>query len=142
MGYFIEITEAKCSIPLSKADAALTEMKRLNEPEFNSQKNGGSYGPNGKSKFWYSWMPESFDDFNTLDKFLEALGFDLKLDGASIHVVGYNNKIGQELLFMKALAPFVDVGSFINWQGEDGELWRWEFDGESVVERSAEIHWR
>jgi len=143
MGYFVSTSEIDVKIPLAKADAALIEMKRINGPEFDRLKRGGSWGPSGKSSVWHSWMPESFDEFTSIVEFLECVGFSgTKIVDDFIVFGNYDNKTGNEDVFLHFLAPFIVAGSYINWRGEDGEMWRQEFDGNAVKTLEAEIHWR
>lgn len=48
-------------------------------------------------------------------------------------------KLGDDLILFQALAPVVDAGSFIVMHGEDGDCWRWYFDGATCVEQNAQI---
>jgi hypothetical protein len=50
------------------------------------------------------------------------------MDG-SLSLVHYDSKVGQEDLFLEAIAPFATPGSYIEWKGEDGFRWRDEVDG-------------
>jgi hypothetical protein len=50
-------------------------------------------------------------------------------------------KIGDEAALFGAIAPFVEPGSFIEMQGEDGTIWRWIFDGKTCEEKTATISW-
>ena len=46
---------------------------------------------------------------------------------------------GTETAMFDSIAPFVEPGSYIEMQGEDGEVWRWVFDGVNCIEKNAEI---
>ena len=48
----------------------------------------------------------------------------------SLYFIG--EKAGDERVLFNALAPFVQPSSFIHFRGEDGECWRWVFDGAKV----------
>jgi hypothetical protein len=41
-----------------------------------------------------------------------------------VRLDSYDNKSGQEELFLAAVAPFVRPGSFVEWVGEDSTMWR------------------
>ena len=41
----------------------------------------------------------------------------------------------------RLLAPFVEPGSYIEMSGEQGERWRWLFDGVTVKEETASLRW-
>lgn len=38
-------------------------------------------------------------------------------------------KIGDEDIMLRAIAPFVEAGSWVDMAGEDAYRWRWSFDG-------------
>jgi hypothetical protein len=50
-------------------------------------------------------------------------------------------KLGDEIELFKAIAPFVEKGSYIEMSGEDSCLWRWVFDGKTCKEVYAKISW-
>lgn len=68
-----------------------------------------------------------------LDEMLKAMGFELLDDEGSIVVDNYPDaKSGDEAEIFELLSPFIDAGGHFEWHGEDGEHWRWEFDGEAM----------
>ena len=48
-------------------------------------------------------------------------------------------KLGNDDIIFKTLAPYVEPNSYIQMQGEDGYIWRWVFDGKTVVEKAGRI---
>ena len=42
-------------------------------------------------------------------------------------------KDGDEEIFFKALAPYVETGSYLCFKGEDGDTWKWSFSDGSVT---------
>tara|TARA_R100000664_G_C2741161_1_gene129613 strand:- start:737 stop:1132 length:396 start_codon:yes stop_codon:yes gene_type:complete len=69
----------------------------------------------------------------TLEEALKAWRWEAVADKQGninyLHFMG--EKYGEDPLLLKAIAPFVEDGSFIEMQGEDGERWLWRFsDGE------------
>jgi hypothetical protein len=50
-------------------------------------------------------------------------------------------KSGDDMVFFKAIAPYVRDGSYIEMQGEDGHLWRWKFNNGKVSESHSRIVW-
>ena len=44
-----------------------------------------------------------------------------------LHFMG--EKYGEDPMLLKAIAPFMEDGAFIEMQGEDGERWMWKFSG-------------
>lgn len=123
---------------LSQAYKALCDLNEKDE-----LKRGGRYGgPDGSESprpaglnyhpaRWFSWMdanyPETCPDAYAV---LRQVGFhltELSQPGMSEDYIRleleYDEKTGQEELFMEALAPYVLTGE-IYWDGEDGAKWR------------------
>lgn len=136
MGYYVNITDADWCIPTEQQDAAYEAVCALNNR--NDLKRGGVYPrPEGLEQtttptpdLWFSWMdwnyPETCADLSAV---LEQVGYDLSVDeDDSLVIRGYNNKSGQEDLFLAALAPFAQArhadDAYVNWQGEEGEMWQ------------------
>jgi len=67
------------------------------------------------------WDP-SFDENGNID---------------NIQFIGKN--LGQEEQLFQALAPYVKKDSYIELSGEEGEIWRYEFDGNKMEENFAEL---
>jgi len=47
---------------------------------------------------------------------------------------------GSEEAMFQSIAPFVEADSYIEMQGEAGEIWRWVFDGTTCVEKVANLN--
>jgi hypothetical protein len=79
----------------------------------------------------------------TLFHALEDWGWDADVDanGDIIDICFLGEKLGDEIKLFKALAPFVEADSYIEMQGEDGDLWRWVFDGKAMVEKKPSTVW-
>lgn len=72
-----------------------------------------------------------------LEEWLWAPEYDA--DGNIIDLIFQGEKAGDDIELFKAIAPYVQAGSFIEMQGEDGTLWRWHFDGADCEELDAEV---
>lgn len=71
-------------------------------------------------------MDEDYDKkVTSAAEVFELLGFDIETaeDGA-ITLIGYDNKTGQEDLFIQEVADLADTGWYLVWRGEDGDVWR------------------
>jgi hypothetical protein len=140
MGYYVHTTS--CSVFLQKelVDDAYRALCELNQHD--DLKNGGSYNgdelsacdsrPDGMTYHparWFSWMDADYPSkCTTLEEVLQEVGFDPYFDySGSLEALSYDSKTGCEEIFLKALAPFMRNGSYINWRGEEGELYRYEF---------------
>lgn len=79
----------------------------------------------------------------TLEAAAAQCGWSLEFDSDD-NVIGIEHlrayEVQEDRLF-NALAPFVRPGSFIQMNGEDGEQWRWVFDGSTCTEKSPTINW-
>ena len=137
MGYFVTTTDVNFSIPKQNLGKAYAALCALNDND--EAKSGGSYGaaaldkrsprPAGMNYHparWYAWMPANYPQVCPDTKaVLEALGFDVNVEvSGDVRILCYDSKIGDEHLFVEALAPFVAEGSYICWRGEDDVEWR------------------
>lgn len=50
-------------------------------------------------------------------------------------------KSGADFTLFETIAPFVEKGSYIEMQGEDGARWRWVFNGKTCKEVYAKLDW-
>lgn len=124
MGYYVAITNADFVIPAENVVKAYQAMCKLNERD--DLKRGGSWERGKQVAKWFSWMsPDYPERCKNAEEIFKMLGFEVDndpLNGLSIE--GYDSKSGQEELFLEACAPFAKDGSFVEWCGEDREMWR------------------
>jgi hypothetical protein len=129
MGYNVRLTESSFIIPesLDVLDA-IYEM----DERYDAIKRGGSR----HGERWFSWMPPSLTLLTSVHDVFSTLGFNCKVyDDEKIWLRWYENKSGQEGLFLAAVAPFVDEGAYTEWQGEDGLEWRYEVQDGRLFKR-------
>jgi len=69
------------------------------------------------------------------------LGFDFEVnDKGDIIELNFNGKTGAEELFMEAIGPYVEAGSYIEWKGEDEyDHYKYEFDGKEMTKRLGTV---
>ncbi|ALY10853.1 hypothetical protein WILDE_70 [Arthrobacter phage Wilde] len=142
MGYNVNTTAVNLTIPADKLDDAVKALKELNQRD--DLKTGGASGPitdgdgkvigYGRIDIWFAWMDPQYDQkLHTVPDIMDAVGFkesEIQPDG-TFELGWYDNKTGAEEHFLRALAPFVDEGSYVAFEGEDGTHWRYFFeDGE------------
>jgi len=143
MGYYVNTEDINITVPKDLLEPAYQAVIEMNKND--DLKRGGSYGPGDKREFWFSWMPQDLSTLTDLQDVLTSLGFeDTDYNEAGDLVLGhYNNKSGQEDLFLDVIAPFVQSGSYAIWKGEDGEFYKWDFsDGKMlVIPGEVEITW-
>lgn len=151
MGYYISITGGTVTIPKENVAKAYERMCALNDND--SIKRGGQWGgdfdknsarPEGLNYHparWFSWMdanyPETCADAKAI---LDMLGFE-SLYNEDLVIFGYDSKAGQEDLFLEAISDLCTPDSHLIWRGEDGEMWKQEFGGPTVITKSAVITW-
>ena len=143
MGYYVTVTDSKFKLLPGKDLEAYEILCELNSHD--ELKSGGSFGGSRPPVKWFSWMPEDYpSECPTWQSILKRLGFEFDedaVDDEGFTMMFYDNKCGDEEHFFKALAPCIADGSYINWRGEDGDLWRWEFEGGTMRTRRGGVVW-
>lgn len=148
MGYFVT-GNGKITLNEQDIQRAYEAMCELNDHD--DLKNGGSWGgggitsddprPEGLNHHparWFSWCDANYPDTReSFDSVLEMLGFSFVTstelgEGTITYSLNYDNKMGQESLFLEAIAPFVVEGS-IEWVGEDNAMWM-DYYADGVLE--------
>ena len=153
MGYYVDTTETLIFISKDKFEDCYKAMCKLNDRD--ELKSGGGWNTSGITSDnprpkelnyhpakWFSWMEANYpDECKNMEEVLEALGFENIIYNENGDLIGltYSSKTGQEELFFEAMAPFIVKDSYINWRGEDNELWQWYFDGENMHIKHATI---
>lgn len=86
---------------------------------------------------------KGFGGCRYLEDALEHIDFDVDTDDAgNVTGVDYQRDgLGEVFAALQPLAPFVRAGSYLEFSGEDGALWRWVFDGVKVVRVEPTITW-
>jgi hypothetical protein len=132
MGYYINLRRSEFSIP--ETEEVLQVLKDANW-KFHDWKNGGGFGGEGEQRKWFSWMPSDYDKTVTsVAEVFTLLGFEVDSHDGVVDLKYYDSKAGQEDLFIALVAPFVEEGSFMEWDGEDGAGWRHEVvDGKLTI---------
>lgn len=100
-------------------------------------------GMKGGERF-FSWVDtDEFLNAKTLEDAMWAWRWQIESDdlGDIYCIMFEGEKIGNDDILFGAIAPFVEAGSFIEMQGEDGAMWRWSFDGKTMTEQNAKVTW-
>jgi len=125
MGYFIN-AQGTIEMPQSLEDEALYALKMLNHDHDAKRGGGGRTGDPFEDR-WYSWMPGRYHEtVGSVQEVLELLGFGVtkaRKAGLNVYALVYDNKTGQEEVFLNCLARFAQVT--VDATGEDGQRWRW-----------------
>ena len=131
MGYYVNTTFSNAVLPKEHEAEAYAIMCSLNVTHHN-QKRG-----RGGSESWFSWMdanyPETCKDAGEI---FEMLGFEIERNNDGIHIINYDNKAGQEDLFLQSIENLM-VGKIV-WLGEDGDTWVNVFHGDNIINGQVE----
>lgn len=148
MGYYVETMDVDFTIPHEYLDDAFKAMCDLNWR--NDLKSGGRWpavenadDSAPREDKWFSWMAWDYHvTCKSAEDIFRDLGFETHMDDGDFHLSFYNSKIGDEEHFLRAVAPFVRHGSFIEWRGEDGSMWRYAFAFGKMLVQNATIVWK
>lgn len=156
MGYYV-YGVGSITIDHDKVDDAYKALCKLNERD--DLKRGGSWGGSGSTADhsrpeglsyhparWFSWMDADYPSkCKDLIQILEMLGFEVEVDittnSCTRYDLRYNQKMGQEELFLQALAPYLTDG-YIEWKGEDDSMWKDVFVGGSMEVKKGYVVYR
>jgi hypothetical protein len=136
MGYCISLTDSDFRIPASKKAEALAAMKKMDP----SVKGRGFWD----NKRQWSWVDqEDIERAQSLEEAMTQWRYcpQIDVEGNIRRIDFEGEKIGQEDELFAVLAPFVEDGSFIEMQGEDGAMWRWVFRDGTVKMVEPKIEW-
>ena len=148
MGYYIEQLDCKFFMPKENFSGAISVSKLLLTKETKNKNASGKrmwYSPKNEIKIdkHYAWVNEQeVLNATTFEGVAEAFRWDTEKDseGNVTDFIFNGQKYGgDELVFLNANAPYVKKGSFIEVQGEEGERWKWYFNGNTCEEYFAEI---
>src|ERR1035437_1637 len=121
MGYCMSQRNALFHLPRRYFKQALRAVRKMTEPSRGSV---------------------TTEQAESLPKMLSAMNWDVEQDaktGDIVSILFVGERSHEDLELFKALAPFVWRGSFIAMDGEDGCLWRWWFDGQTVHGQSGRV---
>ena len=140
MGYYATGT-GSIKIAGKNIAEAYNAMVQLNK--YDHLKGGGTYSGKGWHSRHFSWMPEDLSTIPSCGEMLQALGFEITVDGAdgTIVVSCYDSKVGDEATFLAAIAPWVKDESYFEWVGEDGDQWRWSFVKGEMYVQNGNLIW-
>lgn len=141
MGYCMYQVDAKFNIPREKHADALEAVKALAKNTMDMIL--CSFIGESKTASRYSWVAKNFAESENLPDIIGCWRWEVSLN-ANYDVVGIEfagEKSGQDMVLWETLAPFVEDGSFIHMQGEDGANWRWVFRDGIVIEEYSTHTW-
>ena len=132
MGYLATLKQSKFFIKAENKEKAFQHLKSALRP-----KTVIGISQDGQ-------MTTSTADSKTLEEFLDIWSYGASVDEeGNIDDIEFNSdKPGDSEELFEALAPFVKHGSFIEWEGEDGWIWRWKFVEGKLQEETATLVWK
>jgi len=146
MGYYIT-AEGTIEMPRSLEDEALHALTMLNYAHEQKRAGSARYPPEYDpfETRWYSWMPPRYHEtVGSVTEVLELVGFEVtktRAAGLDVYTLVYDNKTGQEDVFLNRLAEFAHI--VIEVKGEDGAMWRWVNTsvGHPLMEQQGVVQW-
>ena len=121
MGYYIYTTESTAKIKLSNIDKAVETFKEW-------QRNNPRLG--------FTTIDDILSSKN-IKELLNSLRYDCTIDFEYVYITDFiGEKYGEELTIHKVLAPFIEDNGYIEYRGEDGDIWRHIFKNG----KASEIH--
>lgn len=140
MGYCMNQRDSSFRIKAENRAKALQAIKDLASRV--DEGGGGSYSGGRKTESYFSWVTTSeFSEARTLEAAMWAWRWQIEgEEGGDVDSIMFEGeKLGDDIFLLRAIAPYVEAGSFIEMQGEDGALWRWYFDGTGCTEQEGRV---
>ena len=145
MGYLMNQLDNYFNMEKETLNEALKVTKALLTDEAKEQYGTTGYVMQGgevTSRHYGFVQEENVAKANNFKDAAEAFRWDMWIDDeGDIYSTTFNGEkyTGSEITFLNAIAPYVREGSYIEMQGEEGERWKWFFDGKTCIEYEAQI---
>ena len=131
MGYYMNQVGSHCTIKkenIQKAWDSLVELFKIEKKSIHDS-----------SGYHYSWIDtKSVLNARTFEEAMSEARWDVEinpLDGDIIDIYFNGEKYGgDETIILGSIAPYVENGSYIIMQGEEGERWKWKFVNGEIEE--------
>jgi hypothetical protein len=136
MGYYMNQQSAEFKIKKTKVAKALAAIQALAK---TPERMGGGSSTGEK---WYSWVDmKELADAKTLPDALVAWRWSGFINDAGdlVEIDFDGEKLGDDAILLEAIAPFVEKGSYIEMEGEEGCHWKWCFDGKTMTEKQGRV---
>jgi hypothetical protein len=123
MSYYVKHTGGRFTIRKASFDVALKALKGTKNLQWADKK--------------------AFNRIKTLESFLAKHLWNADIDGnGDIIGIDYDGEnLGESDLIFSVLGPYIKGGSYIEMMGEEGESWRYVFDGEKCREIHPTVIW-
>ena len=90
-----------------------------------------------------SWVRSEFRETTDLEEIFNCWRWEIFFDedGNVTDITFRGEKLGDDEVLFKAIAPYVKKGSFIQMNGEGTDQWRWVVNGVSCYEQHPTVIW-
>lgn len=141
MGYYMEQRGANFFVDKRHFPKMIKAIHHL--ADFSDKMGGGSYSPDGVTARHYSWVNMNFVNLQDIEEIFRCWRWQVYLDedGHITDISFDGEKLGDDLVLLEAIAPFVKNNSFIEMNGEDNSIWRWKFTDKQCHEINPTIVW-
>lgn len=135
MGYYVNQIDSKFHIKKENYDNVLNAIKNTSL-EINKMSGGSSSGQK-----WFSWVDmKELSESKTIFEAFDCWRWEVDEDEFGINNIQFNGeKLGDEQVLFEAIASYVEKDSYIAMVGEDGDNWRWYFNGEACEEQKGKV---
>jgi hypothetical protein len=146
MGYYVSVTGSHVVIRKANLHSAIDCLRKMIDAA-QDRGSGGTYVKGKLSKREYSWVSSErvlkMCEKNDLVGIMDEWGYEFT-EGVDSYIMDYRSrdKLGDDDQLWLALSPAIENGCYMNWRGEEGEHWRYEFSDGSVQEMAGEIVWK
>ena len=135
MGYCIELIDSSFNMKKENFGKAFRDLKSL----FVVENMTVCDTVNGKNYYHFSWVDneEVIESINMCE-LMKAIRFPVEFNSnGDICDIGFHGeKLGDDEIFLSALAPYVEDESYLEFEGEDGYSWRWCFKNGKLEEET------
>jgi len=142
MGYFVTQSKTHFNVSAANIPAMIQAIRTL--AHNTDDMSGARYNNGVKTSSHYSWVNMSFADLDSVKDIFNCWRWSVEIDEQSGDITDIcfeKEKLGDDFILFKAIAPYVKDGSYIEMIGEDNELWRWSFKDGTCREISPKITW-
>ena len=141
MGYFIDLKDQYFHIKAENVPLVLEEIRGMAK---DVKMGGGRSTINGRVTYSFAWADTKIiKSAKSLDEAMEEFRYTPNYDKkGDVDYLDYSeSKIGDEEIMFRRIAPFVESGSYLEYEGEDGERWRWTFNNGEMDEEGCVRDW-
>jgi len=135
MGYHAAVRDIDIKLKLDDLEEVMRLLKERHENRSGNYEDYGPFGTrNAEDPVPADTFPDALGEIGWYGERDDALGeYRVYRDGTKYRET--------EEVFWGAVAPVVVPGSFVEFVGEDGALWKWEFRGGAVRTFEGHIAW-